>query len=439
MRSHVTSQFCQRFAASIYKRAVCGGVGLAIAGMSAIAPALANQSTTADYRPDAAIQLTTASDEPTQLARRLPQPAIRSIWLDRETIVDAGSHQGLAKVFERFKAAGINTVFVETVNAGYPIYPSNVAPEQNPLISGWDPLQAAVDLGKAYNMEVHAWVWIFAAGNQAHNRLVGKPTSYPGPILATNPDWAGYDNHGNQIIPGQTKTFLDPANPEVREYLHNLLGEIVSHYDVDGIQLDYIRYPFQDPNANRLFGYGTAAREKFERYTGVDPINLSPNSSDQRMRRLWGQWTAFRIEQVTSFVSEVSSRLHRRKPDLYISAAVFAEGTHKRQQELQQDWEDWAEQGLVDWIVLMSYANNTQRFEDLVRPWVVESSFRNARVIPGIRLLNLPVAAAFDQLQLLSNLTADGYALFAADNLNGEVQSMLAGLRNEGQQTASTR
>ena len=124
---------------------------------------------------------------------------------------------------------------------------------------------------------------------------------------------------------------------------------------------------------------------------------------------------------------------------MYLSAAVFADGTYKRQQELQQDWEDWADQGLVDWIVLMSYASNTQRFEELVRPWVVESSFRNTRVIPGIRLLNLPIAAAFDQLQLLSNLTVDGYALFAADNLNGEVQSMLAGLQNEGAQTASTR
>ena len=367
---------------------------------------------------------------PIQLAARPTNPAeIRSIWLDRETIVNAKSPQGLAKVFERFKAAGINTVFVETVNAGYPIYPSAVAPEQNPLTKGWDPLAAAVELGKTHNIEVHAWVWIFAAGNQDHNPLIGKPASYPGPILSAHPDWAGYDNKGNLIIPGQNKPFLDPANPEVRNYLHSLISEVVTHYDVDGIQLDYIRYPFQDPNASRLFGYGTAARAQFKDLTGVDPIQLSPTSQDQRIRYLWNQWTAFRTQQVTTFVAETAQRLRRHDPSLKLSAAVFADDTYKRQQTLQQDWEDWADQGLVDWIVLMSYASSTERFAELIRPWLVESSYRHTQVIPGIRLLNLPPSVAAGQLQMLQNTPAKGYALFAADNLNGEVQTMLSNLQ----------
>lgn len=367
--------------------------------------------------------------------RNIGQASIRSIWLDRETIVSAGSQQGLAKVFENFKAAGINTVFVETVNAGYPIYPSDIAPEQNPLVHGWDPLEAAVDLGKAYNMEVHAWVWLFAAGNSAHNRLVGQPANYPGPILSARPDWAGYDNHGNLIIPGQTKTFLDPANPEVRQYLFDILSEIASRYDVDGIQFDYVRYPFQDPQANRLFGYGTAAREQFQALTGVDPIILSPkNGGDPRRAYYWNQWVAFRTQKISTFVAEASDRLRQQKPGITISAAVFADDTQKRQQTLQQDWEDWADQGLVDWIVLMSYASTTQRFEELIRPWVVESSYRSTLVIPGIRLLNLPAAIAFDQLQLLQDLPTSGYALFAADNLNGEVQQMLASTQGNSPQ-----
>ncbi len=374
------------------------------------------------------------ANAPIQLAARPNNSAeVRSIWLDRETIVNARSKEGLAKVFERFQAAGINTVFVETVNAGYPIYPSAVAPEQNPLIKGWDPLAAAVDLGKAYDIEVHAWVWIFAAGNQAHNPIVGKPASYPGPILSAHPSWAGYDNKGNLIIPGQTKPFLDPANPEVRSYLHSLLSEIVTRYDVDGIQLDYIRYPFQDPGANRLFGYGTAARAQFKDLTGVDPSELSPNSQDQRIRYLWNQWTAFRTQQVTSFVAETAQRLRRQDPTLKISAAVFADDTYKRQQTLQQDWEDWADQGLVDWIVLMSYASSTDRFAQLIRPWLVESSYRHTQVIPGIRLLNLPPAVAAGQLQMLQDMPTNGYALFAADNLNGEVQTMLSRIQRDRQ------
>ncbi len=372
-----------------------------------------------------------------ELASAVAKPEVRSIWLDRETIVDAGSAEGLAQVFDRFKAAGINTVFVETVNAGYPIYDSAIAPKKNPLIQGWDPLQSAIDLGKRHGMEIHAWVWLFAAGNQDHNRIVGQPNSYPGPILSAHPDWAGFDAQGNLIIPGQTKTFLDPANTEVRSYLINLLSEIATEYDVDGIQFDYVRYPFQSAYAGRNFGYGIAARDKFRNLTGVDPITLSPhNGGDSTKAYLWNQWTAFRTQQITTFVAEASQRLRRLRPDLTISAAVFADGTYQRQITIQQDWEDWADQGLVDWIVLMSYANTVEEFSELIRPWVVESSYRSTEVIPGIRLLNLPAAEARNQLQMLEDFSTEGYALFAADNLHGEVQSMLAGFYEERQQNA---
>lgn len=398
-------------------------------------PPLQNKSLLDQSLPEQSLQANAGGTVQMAGRRAIAQPEVRSIWLDRETIVSAGSPQGLAKVFERFKSAGINTVFVETVNAGYPIYPSTVAPEQNPLINGWDPLGAAVELGKSHNIEVHAWVWLFAAGNQAHNRIVGQPASYPGPILSARPDWAGYDNQGNLIIPGQTKTFLDPANSEVRQYLFDILSEIAGRYDVDGIQFDYVRYPFQDPESNRLFGYGTAAREEFQSLTGVDPIDLSPkNGGDPRRAYYWNQWVTYRTQKITSFVAEASQRLRHQKPGITLSAAVFADDTYKRQHTLQQDWEDWADQGLVDWIVLMSYASSTERFEELIRPWVVESSYRSTRVIPGIRLLNLPTAIAEGQLQLLRNFTTSGYALFAADNLNSEVQQMLADVHTGDEQ-----
>ena len=427
----------------LYRSIIGGLLGLSLIGAAAKSAA-ANLSEPLTHQPaiaEAVTQSTTLSKAEPSLAQP-PQSLlaaehiakksahatnVRSIWLDRGTIVSAGSKAELAKVFERFKAAGINTVFVETVNAGYPIYNSAIAPAQNPLIKGWDPLQASVELGKTYGMEVHAWVWLFAASNQAHNSLVGKPANYPGPILSAHPDWAGFDNHGNLIIPGQTKAFLDPANPQVRQYLISLFSEIVSRYDVDGIQFDYVRYPFQDTDANRLFGYGNAARRQFHQLTGTDPITLSPrNQGNQQQARLWNQWTNYRIQQVSSFVLEASRHLRRQDPSLTISAAVFADGTYQRQQTIQQDWEDWADQGLIDWIVLMSYASNTQRFSELIRPWVLESSYRNTTVIPGIRLLNLPMNIASEQLQLAQNWATSGYALFAADNLNAEVEAMLA-------------
>ncbi len=351
--------------------------------------------------------------------RPIAQPEVRAIWLDRGTIVEAGSRCRLADIFDRLASVGINTIFVETVNAGYPIYPSRVAPEQNPLTRHWDPLQAAVELAHERGMEAHAWVWVFAAGNQRHNAIVNLPWSYPGPILAAHPQWANADRQGRSIPVGQDKPFLDPANPQVRQYLLRLYEEIITRYDVDGLQLDYIRYPFQNAASGRSYGYGTAARQQFQRLTGVDPLTLTPND-----RELWQQWTEFRTEQVNSFVADAADHLRRIRPDIVLSAAVFAMSEHERIQKLQQHWEVWAQEGDIDMIVTMSYALDTNRFQQLTAPWLMDADLGSAIVVPGIQLLNLSESAAFDQIQLIRDMPAGGYALFAAEHLNAELRTV---------------
>ncbi|PSR15477.1 hypothetical protein C8255_22915 [filamentous cyanobacterium CCP3] len=376
--------------------------------------------------------------------RPIDQGEIRAVWLDRGTIVQAKSPQGLSQVFDKLAAAGINTVFFETVNAGYTIYPSQVAPEQNPLTRGWDPLAAAVDLAHQRGMTLHAWVWVFAAGNQRHNSLLNQPVDYPGPIISQHPTWAGYDNSGNRIPRGQDKPFLDPANPEVRSYLTRLMTEIVTQYEVDGLHLDYIRYPFQDPGANRTYGYGDVARWRFQSTSGVDPLTLNPRASgldrNQQIQQqvLWQRWTEFRAHQVTSFVEAISNLLRRQRPGLVMSAAVFANPEHDRLQRIQQDWGTWARASYLDWIVLMSYAGDTSRFDRIVSPWLVNESFGSTLVIPGIRLLNLSNAATLDQMQASRDLPTPGYALFATADLNAELNAVLAqtqGARQPGPTT----
>jgi len=351
--------------------------------------------------------------------RTLAQPEIRAMWLDRGSIVRAGSEQGLAKIFDQLAAAGINTVFFETINAGYPIYPSEVAPQQNPLVRGWDPLAAAVKLAHERGMELHAWVWTFAVGNQRHNAIVNLPADYPGPVIAAHPEWASYDNRGSLFPPGQGKPFLDPANPAARQHLFRLFDEIVSRYQVDGLQLDYIRYPFQDPSAERSYGYGIAARQQFQQMTGVDPTNIRPGD-----RELWQKWTEFRTRQIDSFVAEVSQRLRQKRPNLIMSVAVFPLSEHDRIHKLQQHWEVWANRGDVDLIVPMTYAQDTYRFQRLAQPWITSTKLGSALILPGIRLLNLPVLEAIDQIQLARDLPVSGYSLFAVENLSNELQNI---------------
>jgi uncharacterized lipoprotein YddW (UPF0748 family) len=361
--------------------------------------------------------------------QRLAQPEIRAIWLDRATIIKAGNETELAKIFDKLARAGINTVFLETINASYPIYPSQVAPQQNPLIRGWDPLESAVKLAHSRGMELHAWVWVFAAGNSRHNEIINVNPDYLGPVLAANPDWANYDNKGNIIPLGQTKPFLDPANPQVREYLIKLYTEIVTKYQVDGIHLDYIRYPFQDPFVGRTYGYGKAARAQFQQQTGIDPLNISPSQ-----RNLWQQWTAFRTERVDSFVAELSQTLRKKRNTLILSVAVFPLPEYERIEKIQQHWEVWARRGDIDLIVPMTYAVDTPRFQALAQPWITSTKLGATLLVPGIRLLSLPTMGAFDQLQLLRDLPVNGYALFAAENFHPELEQLFnstQGIKNE--------
>ena len=350
--------------------------------------------------------------------RPLAQSEVRGMWLDRGTIVKAKSEADLAKIFDRMAIAGINTVFFETLNSSYTIYPSKVAPQQNPLVKGWDPLKAAVKLAHERDMELHAWVWTFAAVNQRHNTILNLPRNYLGPVLSRHPDWAATDHEGSRFHYSSGKIFLDPANPEVRSYLLSLVTEIATDYQVDGIHLDYIRYPFQSPTGKMTYGYGTAAREQFEAQTGYDPMQLDP------YHPLWSKWTEFRIEQVDSFVATVSQNLQQLRPELTLSTAVFPMPKQERLFKIQQNWENWVGKEWIDLLMPMTYAKDSERLYSLTDPLLDEFDGGKALLLPGIRLLNISDVAALDQMQLLRGMSTQGYALFAAENLDSRLAAI---------------
>ena len=352
------------------------------------------------------------------LDRPVAQSEVRAMWLDRGTIVKAKSKEDLVPIFDRMAKAGINTVFFETVNSGYTIYPSRVAPQQNPLVKGWDPLADAISLAHERGIELHAWVWTFAAVNQRHNVILDLPRNYLGPVLSKHPDWGATDHEGSRFHYSSGKVFFDPANPEVQNYLSSLLTEIATDYDVDGIHLDYIRYPFQSPTGKLTYGYGTASRNLFARKTGFDPINMYPEHP------LWSQWIEFRIEQIDNFVASTSDNLRQLRPDLTLSTAVFPMPKRERLMKIQQHWETWVRKEWIDMLVPMTYAEDTDTLNVLANPLLGEFTHGQALLLPGIRLLNILEVNAVDQIQLLRGMSTEGYALFAAENLNSNLTNV---------------
>lgn len=350
--------------------------------------------------------------------RAIAQSEVRAMWFDRGTIVKAKSEADLVEIFDRIATAGINTVFFETLNSSYTIYPSRVAPQQNPLVKGWDPLKAAIEIAHERDIELHAWLWTFAAVNKRHNTILNLPRHHLGPVLSQRPDWAMTDREGSRFHYSSGKVFLDPANPEVRGYLQSIIAEIANNYDVDGIHLDYIRYPFQSPTGKLTYGYGKAAREQFYERTGYDPAQLTPYHS------LWSEWIEFRTKQVDTFVAEVSQQLRQIDPNLTLSTAVFPMPERDRLSKIQQGWETWVRKEWIDMLVPMTYAKDTERLNFLTSPLLREFTQGKALLLPGIRLLNMSEVDALDQMQLLRSLATEGYSLFAAENLNSDLTTV---------------
>lgn len=357
--------------------------------------------------------------------RPIAESEVRGMWLDRGTIVKAKSEADLVAIFDRMALAGINTVFFETLNSSYTIYPSKVAPQQNPLTKGWDPLKAAVKLAHERGMELHAWIWTFAAVNQRHNTILNLPRNHLGPVLSKHPDWGMTDHEGSRFHYTSGKVFLDPANPEVQEYLLSLVTELANNYQIDGIHLDYIRYPFQSPTGKITYGYGIAARQQFHKLTGYDPMTLNQSHP------LWSQWVDFRIEQVDNFVSSVSQNLKQLRPELTLSTAVFPMPQRERLSKIQQSWEKWVNKEWIDMLIPMTYAQNTDKLHSLTNPLLREFDHGKALLLPGIRLLNISDVAALDQMQLLRGMSTQGYALFAAENLDSRLTTIFNSTQGE--------
>jgi len=205
--------------------------------------------------------------------------------------------------------------------------------------------------------------------------------------------------------------------------LIRLYREIVTNYDVDGLHIDYIRYPRQE--ANYDFGFSLPARSKFMELTGVDPLTLTPNH-----RSLWWLWVEFRTRQVNEFVARLSGEMRRLKPRLIISAAVFPWHPNERLHRLQQNWETWVARGDVDLLIPMTYVPDTAIFlRQRVLPALQAMGRSPVLFLPGVFVRDVEELELLDQLQAVRDLPAGGFALFATEHLRPSTETALQRVR----------
>jgi uncharacterized lipoprotein YddW (UPF0748 family) len=342
----------------------------------------------------------------------MPSTALetRAIWLDRKSIVNSKSPRALRKLIKRLADTGINLIYFETLNAGYPIYPSKIIP-QNPLALGWDPLEVAVKEAHKQGIELHAWVWAFAVGNTRHNPLIGKNEDFTSPFFNTlSPQQHAMQMRNGSIMPPrQTEYWMSPASTEGRQALKNVFHEIAANYAVDGLHLDYIRYPFQ--RGNDPAGYEPVSRQKYalETHHSVQPS---------------AHFTRWKTQLINSFVHEVSDDVKAVNPNIMLSAAVFPMARAQRIAAIQQDWETWLDEGWVDTVSPMVYTTSPHLFKQSLKG-IFNSVDKPEAIYPGVALFRLDGDELLNHMQLIQQLGGKGLTLFASAHLNADLQQLL--------------
>lgn len=369
-------------------------------------------------KPSGAIELAERAGRAAQLAgyRSVESRTVegRVTWVRPE----ATTEEGIKADLDRIKAAGFNVVLLETIYQGTTIYPSSVAKKygitaQRPSQVGHDPLEIWVREAHARGIEVHPWVHTFFVGSDA-------ATAGPGPVLSVHPEWAAVEREdvgADQPMPSSQEPgyyFLDAAHPEARQYVQRLLAEMIEGYDIDGIHLDYIRYPVSQPWETAGYSYSDVSRAAFEAEHGVDPYTLTPDDEQ------WTTWTKWRVAKINSFVEEASAMVEKLDPTLHLSAAVFANPSDGLDKKFQ-DWGHWADEGWVDMLTGMSFgtsATSVGADTEAMRERVGDHYMLYTATYGPFR--GTDSAMMLDQVAGVINAGSDGAGLFSYTQLTDE-------------------
>ena len=168
---------------------------------------------------------------------------------------------------------------------------------------------------------------------------------------------------------------MNPVYPEVRQYLVSVMHEIVRNYDVDGLHLDYIRFPNEWVEAYGPSGdvpdYPRDPRTlaMFHRATGQTPDSAP------------AQWDSFRTGAVTRLVRDIRQMMDKTKKNAVLSAAVGATPDEAKHRHFQ-DAKTWIQQGFVDAVYPMNYDADMATYSRRLALWRDVS--RKVPVVTGV-------------------------------------------------------
>ena len=288
-------------------------------------------------------------------------------------------------------SAGVNIILPNMAWAGVAHYPSKILPQSKTFTQYGDQIAQCVEAAHKRGLEVHVWkiTW----------NLEGAPKEFVEKIRA--------EGRTQVSATGQALNWLCPSHPKnVLLELESSL-EIVTNYDVDGIHLDYIRYPGSHAC------YCAGCRQRFVLATRLQidewPADVLPKTGTHSEKYI--EW---RAQQITRLVRMLHKRLRAADPKIKISAAVFGwyPGCIA---SIGQDWIAWAKAGYVDFVCPMNYTESTDYFTELLVNQLALMP-KDVAIYPGIGATAsnslLTPDAVVEQIYVSRNLGASGWTIF---------------------------
>ena len=321
------------------------------------------------------------------------QPSeFRAAWASSSYARDPRGWKGF---MPRLSKYGINALFVHLQSAGTAHYKTAGTREESNRIQHSrpsDPLAEARAAGRTNGIAVHAWAtcWTLEGASEKQqaqlereNRLMCDATGKPLPWLC-------------------------PSVPENRALIIGGLCDLVRR-GVQGIHLDYVRYP-------EMSGcYAPATQRAFEskRKAPVTnwPSDVLPGGPAA------SEFQRFRCDTITSFVREARDAARAINPDILISAAVYP--SPESALPCGQDWPAWVRAGLVDFVCPMIYTESDSAFAATLDACLAALPTPTA-LVPGIGTgtdeSQLDAASAALQIGYARSRHVAGFAFFSADD-----------------------
>ncbi|MBW4519001.1 MAG: glycoside hydrolase family 10 protein [Scytolyngbya sp. HA4215-MV1] len=337
---------------------------------------------------------------PKPIAANSPASEIRGVWItniDSNVLFKANQ---LTNAVQELARLNFNTLYPVVWNWGYTTYPSTVmqsvmgnAVDPRPdSLTGRDMLAELVQQAHQNKLAVLPWFEFGFMTPEDSALAIRHPdwlTQKQASNSTTQPDHCPCDDGSAQTwMEGRwSRVWLNPFKPEVQQFIQDLVLEIVTKYDVDGIQFDdHFGLPYE-------FGYDDFTVQLYRQETGKTPPT---NPQDPT-------WIRWRANKITAFTQRLFRAVKTQKPNV-----IFALSPNNYEFSLNhslQDWWAWERAGYIEELVLQVYRDSPQSFlAELNRPEVLAARRHipvGVGVLTGLRQRAVSSQQVQEQVQLV--------------------------------------